>query len=161
MNAPKPSLPMSSPARPASDSARRRGSVARRTIASARSFFESTILPAVSDYRANEARQELAQAEQQAREVARDHLLQAEDRILAARNEALRTLTEVRDEYEQLAVRPPSAGDFSRQLQDLAEQRLAKASDDVDRLEEVESAPLEWFDSLGERLPAALLEFSW
>src|SRR6266702_1405644 len=152
MNAPKPSLPMSSPARPASDSARRRGSVARRTIASARSFFESTILPAVSDYRANEARQELAQAE---------------DRILAARNEALRTLTEVRDEYEQLAVRPPSAGDFSRQLQDLrqrqdvAEQRLAKASDDVDRLEEVESAPLEWFDSLGERLPAALLEFSW
>jgi len=121
----------------------------------------------VSDYRANEARQELAQAEQQAREVARDHLLQAEDRILAARNEALRTLTEVRDEYEQLAVRPPSAGDFSRQLQDLrqrqdvAEQRLAKASDDVDRLEEVESAPLEWFDSLGERLPAALLEFSW
>jgi len=141
--------------------------VARRTIASARSFFESTILPAVSDYRANEARQELAQAEQQAREVARDHLLQAEDRILAARNEALRTLTEVRDEYEQLAVRPPSAGDFSRQLQDLrqrqdvAEQRLAKASDDVDRLEEVESAPLEWFDSLGERLPAALLEFSW
>jgi phage-related minor tail protein len=140
----------------------------RRTISDARAFFEGTILPMVTDHRASECRQELEAAEQEARRIAGERIGQVEQEVREVQDTALRELTEVRDEFERLNRQPGiAAQELSAQLrklrerQEAAEHRLGKATELVDRTEEIEQDPVAYYDSLGHRMPRFRYSFSW
>jgi hypothetical protein len=143
----------------------------RRTILGARQAFEMDVLPVVSDYQANAARQVLEAIEADARRQASQHAATIEADIREAEAPAVRELAEVRDAIDDLRAEGLggriSARDYGARLdalaerQVLAEERLRIAEGRVAEVEAVETAPLEWFDSMQRRLPALMSEVPW
>lgn len=135
----------------------------QRPISEARQTLEDK-LPQVSDYWANQYRQELEAAEGQARSRGEVHV---EGRINNTREEQ-RQLTEeicaVRDELEDLSKRGSAGelsaeeyGDQMRRLtnrRDRLEARLSSIEARAERLSEIEEDPAEYIDGLYKKYPA-------
>ncbi len=142
----------------------------RRPLAEARRDFEQFIAPRLNEHQLREVRQRLEAAEGRARQRAAEYVVQREQEALALRDESLRELTEVRDEYDRLAITAPdgrtSARDLGAQLAELqrrqaaAEERLSRAEAVAERIAEVEEDPIAWFDSITAGKPT-LMEDLW
>jgi hypothetical protein len=143
----------------------------RRTLAAARRVLEHELLPRVSDYWAAEAGQVLEAAEAKARQVADGYAAARDAEIRLGRDEALRELTAVRDELEDLATQGATgrlrAADYSVTLHDLrerqvrAEDQLAQAAEKVALVEQIEADPIAWFDEFACRQPHVMPEVPW
>jgi hypothetical protein len=139
-------------------------------LAEARRAFEEEILPRVSDHQANEGRRFLQEAEAKAQEQASKRVTSLEQEFRSIRDDALRKLTEVRDDYEALAAEGSSgrisAQDYQARLQDLrrqqqaAEGRLEDAEKLVDQAEAIEGDPIAYYDDLTRRMNM-LQEWPW
>ena len=143
----------------------------RRTIGEARRLLERDLLPRVGDYWGKVYNDELDRAEQHAKQYADQHISDREKEIKEVRNSSLRELTEVRDALQSLEAEGKrariGAAEYNqrlaelRQRQRVAEAALSKAEEEVDEVEEVETSPVEWYDSLSRRMPTLRREFSW
>jgi hypothetical protein len=132
----------------------------RRTIQDARKEYEA-LLPSITDYYANQFRNELTEAEQKAQALAAEHVAREADNLLQLRDSALRTLTDVRDDYDALAATGRdarvSAADYSAQLNVLrrrqadAEELLARAEMEAERLAAIEDDPVAYHDDIAGR----------
>lgn len=143
----------------------------RRTMADARRALEEEVIPRVSDHWANEYRTFLESAESVARKQADEFFERREGEILGVREEALKSLTEVRDEYDALqsgigtGLLPARDATLSlrslRRRQEEAEALLGRAEHEVERLEELESdGGIAWMDDVMQR-SGQLREFPW
>lgn len=132
----------------------------RRTITDAKRELD-VLLPGISDYWAKQFRQEISAAEQRAEALAAEHVAREADNLLQLRDAALRTLTEVRDDYDALAATGRdarvSATDYSAQLNVLrrrqadAEELLARAEMEAERLTAIEDDPVAYHDDIAGR----------
>lgn len=142
-----------------------------RTTREARRDFEQAIAPRANDYLTQRGRALLAAAEERAKQHADGYIAQREKEALALRDEALRELTAVRDEYDRLAAigheGRTEARAFGAQLTQLqqrqmeAEARLERAQAIVDDIAKVEESSVDWFDDLTERMPHLRADFPW
>lgn len=141
----------------------------KRTIASAREEFQF-VIPRLSDHWVNRGKQILADAEAKAKDEADKFVQHHEEEALALRKDALQELTATRDDLDALTTegahgRLP-ASEYSARLSELRErQRTAEAKLDrveelADRIADVESDPVSWFDSLTSRTHL-LQDFPW
>jgi len=127
--------------------------------------------PALSDYQSSQFRKVIAGLEQKASEAASAHVLQKEQEALAIRDDALRQLTEARDEYEAIAREAAEgrteASVLSKRLnraqrqQAASEEALAKAEEAAAEIERVESDPVAWYADLQERIPSMKADLPW
>jgi hypothetical protein len=76
--------------------------VPKRSIQDARRVFEREVVPSTSDHGTKQGRARLDAAENRAREEARRYVAGREQEAMELRDQALRTLTECRDAYEEL-----------------------------------------------------------
>jgi len=139
----------------------------KTTLANARQNLEDA-LPGLSDWQAREARQVLADAEARAKSYAEEYIAAREAEVRAARDEALRELTAVRDGMDALTSEGStgriSAEDYSTTLNGLvarqfaAEERLNRAEEKVGLIEQIEADPVARCDSMSQRIPHLLME---
>jgi hypothetical protein len=143
----------------------------QRTVAEARRVLEQDVIPRVNDHWANEWRQVLAKAEDEARTVADRFVADREEEVLAARDAALRELTACRDAYDDLTKQGAqgrvSAREYAAALGDLrrrqtaADAAIAQAVEQVEQIEDIEDNPIAFFDQLVTRTPRLKPEFPW
>lgn len=143
----------------------------KRPVAEARRIFEEDVAPHANPYWHGEYTRILEAAEQRAVEMANERIDLLEGQVKELRDDALRTLTETRDEAEELnrelQLGHASASEYSTRLAGLRAQKeaagnaLARAEEIVDQVEEIEQDPIAFVDDLARRLPVAQQEFPW
>jgi hypothetical protein len=130
----------------------------RSGIREAQERFERDVLPSVNDYQANKFREYLTSLESKATAEADAYTAARETEIRALRDGALRELTAIRDEADDLrATEDRDAREIGLALRDLDRRRhkadadLAKADLILTRVEEVEADPVAFVDDLKRR----------
>lgn len=142
----------------------------KRTLTEARAAFEASV-PGLTDSWANEGRRILSEAEDGAKATVGEFVAEQEREALELRDEALKVLTSVRDELDDLAAQAStgrlSANDGSGRLDELrrmhaqAEQELATLSERADSIASIEDDPIAWYSDLQRRMPHLLWESPW
>lgn len=145
--------------------------MARRTITDARIALDEELSGRLNDGKRKELEGILQSAEADARSHAERFVADREAEVVAARDGALRALTDVRDALDDLAREGAdgriAASDYTSRLEGLrhrqttAEQQLARAEATVEVVTVIESDPVAWFDELTRRNPRLMKEWPW
>ena len=143
----------------------------RRTLADARAALEQDVAPHVNNYQLGQYREVLTRAEAEAKTRADAYLAERADEVSAAQTDAVRTLTAVRDAFDDLTAGARSgripADAFAAEIATLrarqaeAEDALRRAEEKVEAIAQIEADPLRWSDDLSRRLPHLRENFPW
>jgi hypothetical protein len=143
----------------------------RRTISEARRAFELDVVPRVNDFGRQQFEAKLREEEAKARAAVAEVISGQEARVLQLRDQSLRELTEVRDEFDRLdaeagdgrldAAHLAEQLDVLKHRQDAAESRLQRAAERVDYVDRAEQDPIAWYDDLIERMPQLKPDWPW
>src|SRR5207244_3278532 len=118
-----------------------------------------------------EYRAALSEAEAQARKFVDDYISGQEQGVRTGRDEALRELTAVRDEFGDLLAEGSSgrlpAAEYADRLNELrarqaqAEAQLQQAEEKVAQIEKVETDPIGYYDQQAARFQHLRVEVPW
>lgn len=143
----------------------------RRTIAQARLVFEQEVLGRVTDYQRSEFEAMIREREKLAQREASSFVDSQLADAMSMRDDALRELTEVRDESDDLpreiGEARVAADDFALRLNELrarrenADTRLREADAVCASIDEAEADPVAWFDATLARSPQLMPDWPW